>query len=488
MTVIGMDVGTTGTKAIVVDENGKVLGQGYGEYELIALGGGAIEQRAEDWWNAGVKAVHEAIRGLDVHDIVGLSISTQGGTMLPVDKNFHPMRDALTWMDSRSKAECAELKQAAGEENIYHKTGWGAYPGNDASKTIWIRKHEPEIFEQAASFVSTLEYMNYKLTGHNVIDPTNGAMRGMIDIQTMKWDPEILKAVGITEDRLPKILPTGAFIGTLTKQAAEELGIPESIKVYNGAHDQYCAAIGCGALEPGDMFLSTGTTWVVLGVTDHAVYSPTRIAPGVHTAGCYGVMASMKSAGSSLKWLKNTLCIDSYRTLDEEAEKRMYSAEGILYYPFMAGSGFPHRMDSLFSGAIGLQLHHDRYDLARALMEGVAFEARTIIDEFKRTGVPVTTLKMMGGASKSKLWSEITGYATGCRILCMKESETCALGAAIIASVNAGISASYKDACTRFVQCEELVLDDPVKKEFYENKYQKYGTLLNAIKGVVKQW
>ncbi len=488
MTVIGMDVGTTGTKAIVVDENGKVLGQGYGEYELIALGGGAIEQRADDWWNAGVKAVREATRGLDTEEIVALSISTQGGTMLPVDEDFRPMRDALTWMDSRSKAECAELKAIAGEENIYHKTGWGASPGNDASKTIWIRKNEPEIFKNAKSFVSTLEYMNFKLTGQNVIDPTNGAMRGMIDINTMQWDDEILAAVGLTKDRLPEILPTGALIGTLTDAASEELGIPKSVKVYNGAHDQYCAAIGCGALESGDMFLSTGTTWVVLGVTDHAVYSPTRIAPGIHPAGGYGVMASMKSAGSALKWLKNTLCIDDYKVLDEEAAKRMYSAEGILYYPFMAGSGFPHRLDSLFSGPIGLQLHHDRYDLARALMEGVAFEARTIVDEFARTGVPVTTLKMMGGASKSKLWSEITGYATGCRILCMKESETCALGAAIIASVNAGISASYKDACDRFVRFEELCLDDAEKRAFYENKYKKYSELLSAIKGVVKQW
>ena len=488
MTVIGMDVGTTGTKAIVVDENGKVLGQGYGEYELITLGGGKIEQRADDWWKAGVKAVREATKDLNVKDICGLSISTQGGTMLPVDENFVPMRDALTWMDSRAKAECAEFKAAMGEENIYHKTGWGASPGGDAAKTIWLRKNEPETFKKAKKIITSLEYMNYKLTGKAVIDPTNGAMHAMIDIKTQKWDPEIMAAVGITEDKLPDIMPTGALVGTLTDKAADELGLPKSVKVYNGAHDQYCAAIGCGALKPGDMFLSTGTTWVVLGVTDKPVFSAARIAPGIHPAGGYGVMASMKSAGSALKWLKNTLCIDNYKVLDEEAAKRMYSAEGILYYPFMAGSGFPHRLDALCSGPFGVQLSHDRYDLARALMEGVAFEARTIVDEFRATGVPVNTLKMMGGASKSALWSEITGYATGCKILCMKESETCALGASIIASVNAGISKSYEDACARFVKCEELKLDDSEKREFYERKYQKYNELLKAIKGVVKQW
>lgn len=485
MLIIGLDVGTTGTKAIVVNEHGEVLSGGYSEYELITREGGVVAQSADDWWSAVVSSVRQATENIaDKSEIRAVGISTQGASMLAADSEGHALTEVITWMDNRATDECAELDRTVGCDAIYRKCGWRLTPAGDAAKIMWIKKNLPDAASGAVSFVSTLEFVNKKLCGRYVIDPTNAAIRQLFNITTGKWDEEILSAVGITEASLPEVLPVGAPVGNLTAEAAEALGLSRDVTVYNGAHDQYCAALGCGATKVGDMLLATGTTWVVLGVTDGLLYTDNYIAPGIHPAkGAFGAMASLVSAGSSMKWYKNLIDGD-FKTMDAEAEHRAATAKELYFMPYLAGAGFPHNKPELHGSLFGLEMRHDKYDIARALMEGVAFEAKEVLDCFGAQNMQIRSLMMTGGAARSRLWSEIVGYVTGCDIYRMKEPETCSVGAAMIAAVGEGVFADYDSCAASMVRSEKLELPDSGMYSFYEEKFAAYKSLQNRLLGL----
>ncbi len=484
MYVLGIDVGTTGTKTVVLGEDKKIHGLAYREYPITSAPGGIAEQSAEAWWDAVVYTVNESTKDIDKTQIAALSLSTQGATTAFVDKDFNSLRPAITWMDMRATEECKILDEKLGNDGIYSRCGWTTDPGSDAAKIMWVKKHEPEIFEKTYSFVSTVEYVNFKLTGKNVVDPTNASIREIFNINTGKWDEEILEIVGIGKDRLPEVMPSGAYVGTLTKEASKLLGIPESVKVYNGAHDQYCASIGCGALNVGDMMLSTGTAWVLLGIGDKLTYSKSHTCPGIHPKkGLYGNIASLSGVGNAMKWVRDTFSSD-YKTLDIEAEKRVGSSKDILFFPHFSGAGFPLK-DSAMSGCIhGLRLGNDKYDIARALMEGVAFDVRASLEKYAEQGVDISSLKIMGGASRSDLWCSIVGYVTGCKITRMENAEACAVGAAAIASVGCGMTDGY----ISLIEGTTMDLPDEKMYAYYNEKYNKYKALRDAVQEVVHTW
>lgn len=481
MYIIGLDVGTTGTKALALDEKSSVLGSGYKEYRLVS-DGVRVTQNSADWWDAAVYAVREATKELDKEKFVALSMSTQAASMLAVDEKGESISDVITWMDSRAKAEADELAARFGAEEIYRKSGWLPNPALDAAKILWLKKNEPDLFGKASKFVTTVEYMNHKLCGRFVIDPTNAAMRQIFNIQTKKWDADILSFIGLSEDKLPEILPIGEKVGTLTPDAAEALGLPQSLTVYSGAHDQYCASIGCGAVNAGDMLLATGTTWVVLGVTDGILYTDNHICPGIHPAqGKYGALASLVSAGSALNWYKKIIDGD-FKEMDREASLRRESAKDLFVLPYLCGAGFPHNRPDMRGTMFGLDVGHDKYDIALALMEGVAFEANTVLRQFAENGMNISKLMMTGGAARSRLWSELVGYITGCDIYRMNEPETCCIGAAMIAAVGSGIFPDYTACRGAMVKSEKLVLTDSAAFDFYREKGEKYRALAEGIK------
>lgn len=487
MIVLGIDVGTTGTKTIAVDESGRCIGRGYREYELITAAGGMVEQDADDWIRAIIETVRKAAEGLDISEIKAISLSTQGATMTAVGEDFKPLLPALTWMDNRAQDEVEFLRQAVGEDYVYHSTGWGLGASYDIAKILWIKNKRPEIYAKTASFVSTIEYVNYFLTGKNVVDPTNAAIRGMYNINELGWDKKILEACGLDEALLPESLPTGAFVGNLTKETADILGLSEDVAVYNGAHDQYCAALGAGALNPGDMVLSTGTTWVVMGVTEKAVYTSNRLAPGIHpNGGLYGAMASLATGGSALKWMKNVTEAESYKTIDDIASQRRMNCENLYYMPYNAGAGFPDRLADIGGCCVGMGLNHDKYDMALAVMEGCAFETKNAILGYKEAGIDIRRLRMIGGASKSSIWPGLVAYITGCEVTTMTEGEGCALGAAMIAGVGCGMFESYAKAASASLSGDVVKADDEEIKKYYADKFVRYNVLAKSIKSAVR--
>lgn len=478
MLVIGLDVGTTGTKAVVADESGKILAGAYREYELKSTSGGIVSQNAEDWWDAVVYTIGEASKKVDAKQIRAIGISTQGASMLAADENGAPLCEVMTWMDSRASAETEYLAETVGAEKVYEKCGWPLTPSGDAAKILWLKNHMPEVFEKAHCFPSTLEFVNRRLTGKEIIDPTNGAIRQLFNIRTGKWDEEILSAVGINENRLPQVMPVGEIVGNLTEEAAEALGLTTDVAVFCGAHDQYCASLGSGAVESGDMLLATGTAWVVLGVTDKLLYTGNHICPGIHPAdGKFGAMASLVSAGSALKWYKNIIS-GSFREMDEEAEKRAESAKDLFVLPYVAGAGFPHNKPDVGGTLTGFRLGHDKFDIARAFMEGVAFEARCVLDEFEASGMKISKLMMTGGAARSDVWSRIVGYITGCEIYRPEEPETCCVGAAMTAFKGLGVFSDYTECKKAMVKATRLECKDDSLYEFYNEKYARYNELI----------
>ncbi len=484
MLVIGLDVGTTGTKAVVVNERGEVLSGGYNEYGLVSVYG-RVTQNANDWWNAACTAIKEAVQKIeDPSEITAISLSTQGSSMVPVDEKGEPIYDVITWMDTRSKSEADELSAAIGAEKIYRKCGWQVSPVLDAAKLIWLRKNEKDIFAKADCFISTLEFINMHLTGRKVIDPTNAAIRQLFNIETGDWDDELLSSAGITRERLPEVLPVGAEVGNLTSEAANILGLSTDVKVYNGAHDQYCASLGSGAVEVGDMLLATGTTWVVLGITPELLYTDSHISPGIHPAGAYGAMASIVSAGSALNWYKKNIIGDSFKVIDEEAAKRRDEAKDIFILPYVCGAGFPHGLPELRGSMFGLDVGHDKFHIARAVMEGVAFEAAGVLSEFAAQGMRIDKLMMTGGAARSTLWSEIVGYVTGCDIYRMNEPETCCVGAAMTAALGIGMFSDYDECRSAMVKREKLELTDSSAREFYAEKLARYTNLVSQVKAL----
>jgi sugar (pentulose or hexulose) kinase len=481
MYVLGIDVGTTGTKSAVIDMQGNIVGMGYQGYNLYPAIGGVVEQDANDWWEAVVYSVREATAGLpDKSSIAAIALSTQGASMVPVDSRFEPMCPVLTWMDTRATAEAKAMAEQLGPDYLYRTSGFDAGAELDAAKILWMRNNRREIFAKANSFVSTIEFVNYKLTGHNVSDPTNSAIRQLIDIRTHGYDDEILSAIGIGEDRLPKVEETGSQIGKITTEAAAALGLEPTVQVFNGAHDQYCAALGCGATAANTSLLSTGTSWVLLAVTDKLVYTDSRVHPGIHPVkGLYGALASLGAVGRSLQWIRDNLSSDDYDAINAQAAGRRDSAKNLFAFPFFAGAGFPHNDVGTHAALFGLELRHDRYDIARAMMEGVVFETRTALVELARNGCDVNKLRIMGGASKSLVWRKLIADITGCETTFLKEPEACCMGAGIIASVGIGAYGSYQEAAAQMVKVEQASKIDEEDAAFYSEKYSVYQQLLN---------
>ena len=473
--VLGIDIGTTCTKAVVLDEKGRISGQGSQGYSLISSGS-AIEQRAEDWIAAVQAAISQAIVGIDPKTIRGISCSTQGGSTVAVGKDGSFIGNAWTWMDRRSTAQAQEIADALGSDRIYHATGSRISPALDAAK-LRNMKSDPA-YRDAAQFLTTLEVVNRWLTGNPAIDPSNAAMRQLMNIDDLDWDDAILEAAGVSRDELPEILPAGALVGGVTQAAAAATGLPEGIPVFNGAHDQYCASIGAGAITPGDMLLSAGTTWVLMGITAKPMYTKSYIVPGRHpVSGLYGAIASLVGSGASMEWFRKNLMSADFDEMNRVVPTRTASTRELFFFPYVNGAPYPIHNPHAKGVFAGLNLEHDQFDLARALMEGVAFGVRRAVDDFSQNGAKIDTITMMGGAAKSPVWMQMIASIAGVTIKRLNCADVCALGAAMIAACGAGFFRDFREAADAVVSVEQVFTPIPEEQSLYDEKFRQYDRL-----------
>jgi len=468
---IGIDVGTTSLKALALTEKGECVATAKSSYELFANGAEAT-QNANDWYEAAVGAIREiAEKVKDLGEICAISVSAQGGATVLLDGSGKTITPAYSWMDNRATRESEELKNTFGDELFYSRCGWRMQPNADAAKLLWMKKNITEIYESAASFPSTLGFINQRLTGNIVEDPTCAAIRRLYDINEKKMSGDLLDHLGLTEDKLPETLPTGTLVGNLTAEAAEQTGLSESVRVYNGAHDQYCASIGSGTVEAGQLLLATGTAWVLFGVTETPLFGKSRISPCIHPAGGYGALSTVSGIGAAFEWLSK-LTNTPIPELSAGAEERKGKNDTLFFRPSATGTGLLIGQ-SVGAHITGLTIGHDKFDLALALMEGAAFETALNIEEYKKSGMSApASITMAGGATASRFWQSLIADLTGLDVYASTQTDSPALGAAILAA--ASDSGEDISAVARRTSADSRKVSPSELYEYYQTKFKVY--------------
>lgn len=481
--LIGIDVGTTGTKSVLVQEDGTLLGRAYEGYECDNRPGGFSEQDAEALWQAVANTVKEITKDPELRKrVVGISLSTQGGTLVVVDEDGNPIHPAIVWTDHRCKEEREEMLRTVSEQEVYEKTGWSLGVGLNALEIMWLQKNKPEVFRKAAKFLSVPDYITYKLTGKYAIDLSNAGINQLADIQKKCWDPALIKAVGITEAQLPELFDSGDVIGTLSQAAQEELLLPADAVVSAGGHDQYCVALGAGALNDGDVFIATGTAWVVTGIFEKPHFdTQVRLSQSRHTVkGMWGSLISLGTGGVCLEWLRKNLNmigedqkgLISYRELDNMAKEKGIGANGLFFYPYFSGASYPIRDSAGRAAFLGLELAHDRFDFARAVMEGVTYQIVWTLEAFQTSDIKA--LKLVGGATNSPLWVQMVADISGMPILIPEIPDMACIGAAVLAGIGAGVFQSAQEGYRKLATRERKV--EPIQEnvEAYRPLYERY--------------
>lgn len=485
MYYLGIDIGSSSIKVAVmrISEAGlpdAIIGKANVNYPTYYPIDDSSEQSADDWNHAVAVAVKTAVSAMSEEEkskIIGISFSSQAGSIYPADENNKPLYNALTWMDRRAVKEHEEVVNAFGIDFIADKAGWKLTPADCISKLLWLKKNEPEVFSKAKHFYTTLESVTGFLCGSFVTDATNIALTRLYDYKQGRYTPEVLEFLGITADMLPAVAPCGSLAGNLLKNAAEKCGLPEGIPVYVGAHDQYCASIGSGVTEPGQLLIATGTAWVLFGVTNEPIKKPPYPAPCNHPIkGRYGVMTSLAGCGKAIGLLAAECnCTSAAFDLQiemtgVEAKREKNKDRFICTLP--SNAGLPHK-DGVCK-PLSLEGVDDPSDVALAAMESAVFEAKAVIDAFENAGFPKKgELVISGGASKSRLWTGIVASVFSDRPICrLAEPDAPAFGAAMIAATSAGAFSSLTDAAklVRRIPIEP----DTKASEFYADKYRRY--------------
>lgn len=438
--LIGVDIGTTGTKAVLFSAGGALLAKAYAPYPAARRQAGRHEQNPEHWWAALCATVREVARHAPAPEAVAaLAIATQGGTVVPADPQGRALHPAIVWNDKRGDAQRDELAQTPGEQAIFRRTGWRLGPGLNAVQILWLRHNRPDVFAKTARFLSVPDYMSQRLTGRAVIDPSNGGINQLLNIDSLQWDAGILQAIGILPEQLADIAPSGRPVGRLCATAAEALGLPCETLLVTGGHDQYCAALGAGALREGDVLLATGTCWVLVGIGSGAA---SRLSRSRHVVeGLWGNLLSMENGGDTLEWFRRLLAPaegapSPYSEINRAVSRVPAGAQGIRFYPYFAGAPYPEPAPAMRAAFLGLGAEHGRGAMARAIMEGVCLQAKWSLEAFP---APHSALRMTGGAANSPPWVQMMADIAALPVTVPQNPEAGCTGAAILAGVGAGL-------------------------------------------------
>ena len=482
--LLGIDVGTTGTKTILFTDKGEAIAHAYRGYELSHPAVGESEQDANDWWRAICETVREVCEGRGVADkVAAISLSTQGGTIVPTDKAGNPLRPAIVWNDARCAAEREKYLAEVGDaDTMYEKSGWRLGRALPALELRHMRETEPEIFAKADYFLTVPDFVSLKMTGIPAVDPSNAGINQLIDIRTMTYDQALLRFAGVSEEKLPKLVPSGTCVGRLTPAAAEALGLTTQTVFCAGAHDQYAVAFGAGAIRAGTILIGSGTCWVVTAIGDEFDFD-SGLAQSISAVdGLYGSLMSLSSGGVCLEWLrKNVATADGtlidFKTLDREAAAVKAAEEGLFFFPF-AGKYDNGRFTK--ASFTGLDLSHGRFHMARAVMEGVVFQILWFLEKFK-TQPGEDGITLAGGASKSPIWAQLLADISGLPVRIPALADLACVGAALMAGMGGGIYETPEEGYRRFAVAERVLMPDRGRHAIYAPLFAEYKKQANAL-------
>lgn len=494
--VLGLDVGTGGTRAVIIGENGQIVASATEEHEPFASPKiGWAEQRPEDWWRAAGIAIRKALAGAKLHgeqiSCIGFSGQMHGAVML--DSSNAVVRPALIWCDVRTEKQCEELTERIGADRLIQLTCNPALTNFTITKLLWTRENEPDNWKRVRSIMLPKDYVRFRLTGEKAIDVADASGTLMLDVAGRKWSGEVLEAAEIDRSLLPALYESPDVCGKISASGAEASGLWPGTPVVAGAGDQAAGAIGMGIVAPGAVSATIGTSGVVFAATDRPALDPKgRLHTFCHgVPGRWHVMGVTQAAGLSLRWFRDNFsngisgqARDSYETLTAEAARIAAGSDGLLWAPYLMGERTPY-LDSEARGMLaGLTASHTRAHVVRAILEGVTFSLKDTFTIFGEMNVPVKNIRLGGGGARSHLWRQIQADVYGHEVEIVEAEEGAAYGAALLAGVGAGIWPSVDAACKAVVRVANRVQPNPASSAVLNTSYRAYRRVYPAMKSI----
>lgn len=454
--VIGIDLGTSSVKALLVDRTGKVCGECSEAYPLIQEKSGYSEQDPQQWVTQTLAALRHLLQstGIDGADVEGISFSGQMHGLVLLDESYQVIRNAILWNDTRTTKQCREIAQVLGEKLLDIAKN-PALEGFTLPKILWVKENEPELFQRAAMFLLPKDYLRYRLTGHIAMDYSDAAGTLLLDILGKEWSREILQAFALPKSFCPPLVDSGAFVGTLLPQIAAQCGLTSAVKVFAGGADNACGAIGTGILSQGETMCSIGTSGVVLSCEEG---SEADFGGKVHffnhgKKDAYYAMGVTLAAGQSLTWLKNTFAPDlSFADFLKVLDRVPAGANGLLFTPYLFGERTPHADASIRGSFIGIDGAHELGHFTRAVVEGITFSLRESVEILRAAGKQIQTIVSIGGGAKNETWLQIQADVFQAQVVRLESEQGPAMGAAMLAAVGCGWYPSLEDCAAKFIR------------------------------------
>lgn len=503
-TLLGIDLGTTGIKAaLFAADDGHVLASAFQEYPLFHPQPGWAEQHPADWWQATLVAIRACLaqaaqQGVRSEDVRGLGLSGQMHGVVLLDEARQVLRPCIIWADQRSEEQCRWMTERVGQGQLIEYVSNPALPGFSAPKALWVRDHEPEIFQRARLLLLPKDYIRYRLTGVAAMEISDAAGTCLLDVKRGVWSQETLAAIDFDPTLLPPIIAADGVAGVITPEVAELTGLRAGTPVAGGGADNACGAVGNGVVQPGLALVSIGTSGVVLAHANSPQVDTSSPIPRVHTFNhavpdAWYLMGVTQSAGLSLRWLRDNIGLperalerwtglDAYELLAKEAENVPAGSAGLFFLPYLQGERTPHLDAYARGGWIGLSAIHDRRHLVRSVLEGVAFSLKDCFAIIDEQGLRIEQVRATGGGAKSPIWRQIIADILGVELVTTNAQEGPAFGAALLAGVASGVYRSVQYACELTVRVVEHTTPDPARVALYERAYETYRALYPALK------
>ena len=485
---LGLDVSTTATKALLIDDLGRVAGVGSSSYGLVTPRPLWAEQDPGLWWSAAQTSIRQVLAdtGLSGDAVAGIGLTGQMHGLVPLDGRGEVLRPAILWNDQRADAECREMRRRLGLERLVEITGNDAFPGFTAPKLLWMRANEPDLFERIRQVLLPKDYLRFKLTGRYATDRAGAGGTLMLGLESRDWSPDLLEAFDLPASWLPKTHEGTEVTGTVSAEAAEATGLRAGTPVVGGGGDQAAQAVGVGAVCSGILALTVGTSGVVFASTDRPLSDPRgRLHAFPHAVpGRWHVMGVMLSAAGSLRWYRDVVAPEAeFTALIDEAAGVAPGSEGLFFLPYLSGERTPHADPQARGAFSGLTLAHGRAHMTRAVLEGVAFGLKDNLALIASLGLdPAREIRVSGGGAQSPVWRQILADVLGTALVSSKTVEGAAVGAALLAGVGVGCWSTVEDACEMAVSLGERTLPRDKHRRLYEKIYQKFIAYYPALR------
>ena len=492
--LLGIDVGTSGTRAVLLDDKGGVVCAADAEHAPMSSPEiGWAEQDPRDWWRAACSAIKDCLAkgSVQAGDLGGIGVTGQMHGLVLLDERDEVLRPSIIWCDQRTEEESRAITQRVGARRLIELVANPALTGFTLPKIWWVREHEPEIWSRVRKVLLPKDYVRFRLTGALATDVADASGTLLFDVAHRRWSSTMLEVSGIPESFLPRVFESPEITSSISKEGAAATGLPEGTPVVAGAGDQAAGAVGMGIVQPGDVSATIGTSGVVFAATSKPSIEPEgRVHTFCHAVpGRWHLMGVTQGAGLSLRWFRDQFCIGgksapSYDELMKEAAQAPPGADGLLWAPYLMGERTPHLDPHARGALIGLTAQHTRAHVIRAILEGVSFSLRDTLTIFNVLGVPVKSIRLGGGGARSALWQQIQADVYGKTVELVSAEEGAAYGAGLLAGVGSGVWPSVDAACGVAVHVAKRVEPIAQNVEVMDRRYAEYRKVYPALRGI----